>query len=181
VYKKKVRNTLKMFWIALLGIILLFAYSSSSGVAQNEKITMLQVDLKRYPLRDMVESTRTAYPILQTQGRVWIAINLIHLTIEPVQQDPIWNMFYIRGISFKLGSPEMHTFQLPSMPDALSEMNGMDLPVAPMKLSVSYVPLVAVMKALGHAVEIKSSVVYIVRGGSPKTLVPGIKPFQKPK
>jgi hypothetical protein len=61
-------------------------------------------------------------------------------------------------------------------------MDSYDLPVAPINLAGAwYVPLEAVMKALGHAVEIKAPVVKITRGGSPKTRLPTIQPYQRPK
>ncbi len=118
-----------------------------------------------------------ALPILRRDGRVWIPVLLINSAIEQVKIDKYWGFFSIRGIDFKIGASEMHISQLPPTSNYFNDTIRFPLPVAPTNYNgLWYVPLESVMLALGHSVKINSSVL-IQRGGSPKTLLFGIKPY----
>jgi hypothetical protein len=173
------KNSLVSIIIVLLGLVIIVGYSQSSNSTLSNNFLSFSVDGRTVAMADRATEPLRLLPIIRRDGHVWIPVLLINAAVEQVKIDRYWNLFSIRGIDFKIGSSEMHISQLPPTSNYFNDTIRFPLPIAPISFNnLWYVPLEPVMLALGHSVKMSTSIL-IQRGNSPKTLLSGIKPYQK--
>jgi hypothetical protein len=176
-----VTKTIRLAFVVLMIALVIVGQSQIFSSSVGSEFQKFEVDGKSVAMIDPSNELQTPLPIFRRNGHVWIAVRLIHAAVEEVVFDRYWNLFSIRGISFKIGAPEMHVSYPAPIADKLNGTDRHQLPVASTNFDgLWYVPLEPVMQALGHSVSLGTTV-SIKRGASPNTLLDWIKPFQASK